>query len=160
MNDPTSLIRPVHRNDLPALKRVIDANELFPSEMLDEMVAPYLDGAETGEFWLTIDDGGPVAVGYCAPERMTDGTWNMLLIAVEPARHDQGLGAAMMKEVERMLDERGQRVLLVETSGLPGFERTRGFYARIGYDEEARIRDFYRAGEDKVVFRKALAGSR
>ena len=55
------------------------------------------------------------------------------------------------------MTERGERVLLVETSGLPGFERTRAFYRKLGYDEEARIRDFYQAGEDKVVFRKALA---
>jgi RimJ/RimL family protein N-acetyltransferase len=56
-----------------------------------------------------------------------------------------------------MLAARGERILLVETSGLPEFERTRAFYAKHGYEEEARIREFYRAGEDKVVFRKALA---
>lgn len=25
-----------------------------------------------------------------------------------------------------------------------------------GYDEEARIRDFYGAGDDKIIFRKSL----
>ena len=29
-------------------------------------------------------------------------------------------------------------------------------YFKNGYDEEARIREFYQAGEDKVVFRKML----
>lgn len=43
------------------------------------------------------------------------------------------------------------------TSGLASFERTRAFYRKCGYDEEARIRDFYRAGDDKIVYRKALA---
>ncbi len=51
---------------------------------------------------------------------------------------------------------RGGRMLLVETSGLPDFERTRAFYRKCGYEEEARIRDFYAAGDDKVVFRKVL----
>ena len=156
MIDRTPQVRPVRRDDLPALKRVIDANQLFPSELLDDMIAPYLGGGDTGEFWLTAEGDGPVAVGYCAPERMTDGTWNMLLIAVDPARHGEGIGAAMMANVEQRLVEQGQRVLLVETSGLPEFERTRGFYRFIGYDEEARIRDYYQSGEDKVVFRKAL----
>jgi hypothetical protein len=50
----------------------------------------------------------------------------------------------------------GERVLLVETSGLPEFGRTRAFYLHLGYAEEARIREFYQAGEDKIVFRKAL----
>lgn len=51
---------------------------------------------------------------------------------------------------------RGGRMLLVETSGLPDFERTRRFYMKCGCEEEARIRDFYTTGDDKVVFRKVL----
>jgi ribosomal protein S18 acetylase RimI-like enzyme len=144
---------------MPALKQVIEGMELFPSEMLDEMANGFLGGGETAEFWLTYDDGnGPVALAYCSPERMTDGTWNLLLIAVDPRRHGQRLGAALMTHVERRLAEQGERILLVETSGLPAFERTRGFYHHIGYHEEARIRDYYQAGEDKIVFRKALSG--
>ena len=50
-------------------------------------------------------------------------------------------------------------MLLVETSGGDEFERTRRFYRTIGYEEEARIRDYYDAGDDKIVFRKALASS-
>jgi ribosomal protein S18 acetylase RimI-like enzyme len=58
------------------------------------------------------------------------------------------------------LVECGARMLLVETSGLASFERQRTFYRKCGYNEEARIRDFYQAGEDKIVFRKALANSK
>ncbi|MCW6511298.1 GNAT family N-acetyltransferase [Lichenifustis flavocetrariae] len=78
------------------------------------------------------------------------------LIAVHPDRQGQGRGTALLRHVERVLAARGQRVLLVETSALPAFERTRAFYRQSGYGEEARIRDFYQAGEDKIVFRKAL----
>jgi len=48
------------------------------------------------------------------------------------------------------------RILIVETSGLESFGATRAFYRKNGYDEEARIRDFYNPGEDKIVFRKVL----
>jgi ribosomal protein S18 acetylase RimI-like enzyme len=153
-------IRPVTPDDVPALKAVIDANGLFPSDMLDDMVASYLNEGASDDFWLTVDDGGPVAVAYYVPERMTQGTWNLLLIAVHPDREGQGLGAALLRHVEQALAERGERVLLVETSGLPTFERTRAFYRNLGYDQEARIRDFYQAGEDKIVFRKALGTAR
>ena len=37
---PNNKIRLVNRNDLDALKKVIDSNELFPSELLDEMIQP------------------------------------------------------------------------------------------------------------------------
>jgi GNAT superfamily N-acetyltransferase len=146
----------VERGDLPLLKAIIDANALFPSEMLDDMTAAYLDGSSPDEIWTTFDDSGPIAVAYCVPERLTEGTWNLLLIAVHPDRHGQGVGSAVQAYVEQLLSERGARLLLVETSGLPAFQRTRNFYALLGYDEEARIREFYQAGEDKVIFRKAL----
>ena len=102
------------------------------------------------------DESGVVAIAYCAPERMTEGTWNLYLIAVHPSYQGKGHGTAMVSYIEKMLAERGERLLLVETSGLPDFERTQAFYRRCGYTEEARIREFYQAGEDKIVFRKAL----
>lgn len=150
------VIRLVTPADLPALKAVIDATGMFPSAMLDDMIAGFFDGTADGEFWLTVDDGGPVAVAYCRPEPMTEGTSNLLLIAVDPRVQGTGRGTALQHRVETMLRERGERILLVETSALPEFAATRRFYAGLGYDEEARIRDFYQAGEDKVVFRKDL----
>ena len=153
------IIRPALRADLPALKAVIEATGLFPPEMLGEMISGYLGGTAGNEFWLTIDDGGPVAVSYCAPEAMTSGTWNLYLIAVHPDCQGNGRGAALLRHIERALTARGERVLLVETSGLPEFERTRAFYRRCGYAEEARVRDFYAAGEDKVIFWKSLGPS-
>lgn len=149
-------IRPVVAADTAALKAVVDATGLFPSNLLDDMLAGYFDGETGGDVWLTVDDGGPLAVAYYAPERMAEGAWNLLIIAVHPDRQGQGHGAALIRHVKTALAARGERLLLVETSGLPSFERTRAFYRRCGYDEEARIRDYYAAGEDKVVFRKAL----
>ncbi len=154
----SATIRRVTPADTAALKALIDATDLFPSHLLDDMLADYFRGDhdQGDHVWLTDDDGGPVGVAYYAPERMTVGTWNLYLIAVHPDRQGQGRGSALLRHVERALAARGERVLLVETSGLPSFERTRAFYRACGYDEEARIRDFYQAGEDKVIFRKAL----
>ena len=156
------MIRPATPDDLPAFKRVIDATALFPSELLDDMAGGLADD-DGDERWLAFDPGdGPSAVAHYVPERMTSGTWNLLLIAVHPDSQSRGIGARLMAHVEDALGARGERVLLVETSGTEAFERTRRFYRTIGYDEEARIRDYYDAGDDKVVFRKALraAGGR
>lgn len=156
-------IRPLSRSDLPGIKAVIAATELFPPDLLDGMTAAHFADEASPEIWLTAEagegsgTGGPVAVLYCAPERMTSGTWNTLLIAVHPDHQGRGIGAALTRHVEAVLTGRGERVLLVETSGLPDFERTRTFYRGLGYEQEARIREFYAAGEDKIVFRKARA---
>lgn len=154
--DKAKFIRLAKADDIPALKRIVEDTDMFPPEMLDDMMAGYLTDPECQDFWLTYDDNGPVAIAYCAPERMAEGTWNLYLIAVDPAHQGKGRGGAVMDHIEAALAGRGARILLVETSGLPEFARTRAFYDRCGYERAAVIRDFYAAGEDKVVFRKDL----
>jgi GNAT superfamily N-acetyltransferase len=151
------LIRSITPEDVPALKMIIDATGLFPSEMLDDMLVGYFKGDASEDFWLTIDEEGLLGVAYYVPERMTQGTWNLLLIAVHPDNQGHGYGSALHHHIEMALVECGARLLLVETSGLASFEHQRTFYRKCGFDEEARIRDFYQAGEDKIVFLKALA---
>jgi ribosomal protein S18 acetylase RimI-like enzyme len=146
--------------DTAALLALADATGLFrPSEReeLAEVLAGFFNGSlGRDHFWVTDDDGGPVGVAYYAPERMAEGAWNLYLLAVRPDRQGQGRGEALLRHVEQTLAARGERLLLVETSGLPGYERTRAFYRKCGYGEEARVRDFYKAGDDKVIYRKAL----
>ncbi len=151
-------IRDVIRSDMSRLKAVIDASGLFPSSFLDEMIEGYFSKTETC-FWLTSDHAEPTFVAYCAPEMMTEGTWNLYLIAVHPRMQGKGVGQAVMNHIEALLLANGARLLIVETSGLPEFQATRAFYKKCYYTQEARIRDFYRAGEDKIVFWKLLTPS-
>jgi len=150
-------IRLTLKDDLPALQEVLHGTELFPADMLPEMISGFLDDPHSAEIWLTCETDG-VASGFCyaTPEALTEGTWNMLAIAVLPAQQGQGSGAAIVRHLEQMLARMGARVLIADTSGTESFARTRAFYVQNGYAEEARIRDFWAAGDDKVVYWKAL----
>jgi len=140
-------IRPTTSDDLPALKLVLDGTELFPSEMLTDMVSGFLSGEDGNAVWLTCEaDGSAIGFCYAAPEAMTEGTWNMLAIAVLPSGQGQGAGGALVGRLESDLRTAGHRVLLADTSGTDEFAETRKFYLRNGYAEEARIRDFWRQG--------------
>lgn len=149
-------IRPIGRQDLPKLKHIADATELFPSDMMDDMVSGYFDGSKPDIWFTCVLDGEAISFGFCEPERMTKGTWNLLAIGVQPDHQGKGVGAAMMSYLENRLAVQGERILLVETMGIPELEQTRAFYRKNGYIEEARIREFYEAGADKVVFWKHL----
>jgi ribosomal protein S18 acetylase RimI-like enzyme len=152
-------IRPTTFNDLPALQKVLDDTGIFPSEMLPEMIAPFLASKQSEELWLTCEHGG-IAAGFCyaIPEKFTEGTWNMLAIAVSPSLQGKGFGAMIVKELEARLRRDGHRILIVDTSGVDEFVLTRSFYRKTGYTEEARIRDFWAAGNDKITFWKTLQG--
>ena len=161
----TASVRPAAPADQPGMLAAIAASGLFLSDELGgiaDTLTDYFAGPAGDEHhWIIIGNAHTlVGVAYYAPERMTNGTWNTYLIAVDAAHQGKGHGAALMAYIEADLTERGARVLLVETSGLPSFELTRAFYRKLGYDEEANIREFYNAGEDKIVFRKALTSSK
>ncbi|MEM8918488.1 MAG: N-acetyltransferase [Pseudomonadota bacterium] len=149
-------IRPAVAEDIPVLKRIIEATDMFPPDMLEPMIAGFLNGTADREHWKVSGLSGPDAVAFYRPEEMTAGCWNLLLLAVDPAHQGQGIGAAMLEHVEQHLSEMGERLLLVETSGTAAFASTRRFYRKCGYVNEARIRDYYDNGDDKVVFRKRL----
>lgn len=150
-------IRPTQLKDIAGLKIVLDETELFPSDMLEEMLHGFLLDEDCPDIWLTAEIGGEV-VGFCyaVPEQLTEGTWNMLAIAIHPGKQGAGIGKDLTKHLEAMLAESGQRILIVDTSGTDSFAATRRFYSNNGYAEEARIRDFWSDGDDKVIFRKAL----
>ncbi len=151
-------IRPLEPGDVPALQTVLDETELFPGDLLPDMLERYLSGTGNTEIWLTATKGGtPVGLCYAAKEDLTDGTWNMRALAVHPAEQGHGHGAALVARLEATLKDAKGRTLIIDTSGTPGFAGTRTFYVKIGYTEEARIRDFWAPGDDKVVFWKSLA---
>lgn len=157
---PSGTIRPVVPADLPALLTLIEAVGLFAPEELAEMhtlLSSYFAGTGgTDEHWVADDDDGMASVAYYAPERMTEGTWNLYFIGVHPDRRREGRAAALLRYVEANLAARGERLLFIETSGDAAQEPARALYRQAGYGEEARIREFYAAGTDKLIFRKAL----
>ena len=155
------MIRPITPDDTVDLINLAKSIGFFSPDELGELRQMLTDSlSQSGNihpFWITDEDDGLVGLVYCEPERMTSGTWNLQLIAVHPTHQKQGRGGKLLHFVEETLANRGARVLLVETMGTSDFEYVRTFYRKNGYDEEARIREFYAEGADKVVFRKALS---
>lgn len=150
-------IRPVLKSDIDCLKKVVDSSKLFPSEYLDEMISDYLNNPETQDIWFTnIYDNTPTAIGYCIPEKLTNGTYNLLAIAVSQDSQRSGVATEMMSYIERHLKQKNGRILIVETSNDDAQIGARKFYNKIGYTQMAVIKDFWNDGEDKIIFWKKL----
>jgi GNAT superfamily N-acetyltransferase len=159
-----SHIRAAVIGDEAALMHLFEALDLFgASELieLESLLARYFAGELGADHaWIAFDDGTLSGAAYYAldasQERAGPGIWNLYFIGVQPDRQGAGCGSALLAHVEWALRGRDARELLVETSGAPSFARTRVFYASAGYNEIARIPEFYGPGDDKVILRKAL----
>ena len=125
--------------DCSAVGQIAEKAGLFPAATLPEMIAPFFAG-EDGHHWLVAQgEPGPVAFCYCAAERFTDATFNLLAIASE--HRSVGFGDRLIDALEVELSAAGARLLLVETSSQPQFEPTQAFYRSAGFNDVATIPD-------------------
>jgi GNAT superfamily N-acetyltransferase len=139
------------------------ALELF-DETFSEVCRPDSSAATEGpalsfpdyEFVGAYDDQQLLGYACFGATPATEGTYDLYWLAVDPAAQGHGLGRALVQWVERELSGRGARLLVVETSSRPDYEHTRAFYARGGYAEAARVRDFYAPADDRIILTTRL----
>jgi GNAT superfamily N-acetyltransferase len=125
---------------------------------LRDDTSPTQDAESDYEFLGAFDEGTGRLIGYACfgATPATDGTYDLYWLAVDPAAQGRGTGTALVRAVEEKLLDRGARLLVVETSSRPDYEGTRRFYARSGYTEAARVRDFYAPADDRIVLTTRL----
>jgi ribosomal protein S18 acetylase RimI-like enzyme len=136
-----------------------------PGDMaaFDEMLRNHLDGTLGQHRWIVAEDsaGRVAGAAYYAPEPFADRVWNLYFLAVHPQRQRSGIGTTLVSHAWQSLRSAGEqaaRVLIVETSSTNDHEAARRLYDREGFEREARVREFYGPGNDKIVFWKSLLG--
>ena len=106
---------------------------------------------------MNTDDTKETAGYICYGKRpLTDWTYDLYWIAVDPNIHGKGTGSRLVKHMEDDLKQTGGKIILIETSGKPEYENERKFYLKNGYEVQTIIKDFYRSGDDLYVYRKYL----
>jgi GNAT superfamily N-acetyltransferase len=75
-------------------------------------------------------------------------------MAVRSGEQGRGYGRELVGWLEDAVRKAGGRMILIETSSQPKYEKTRRFYTGLDYKEISRIPDFYRKGDDRITFVK------
>lgn len=154
------MMRLIREDDTEAIKQLAISSGLFPESeigIIEKMIADYFaSNIENGHVCIIDTESEPRGVAYYEPSLATDRVWYLTMIAVDGKTQGKGIGSKLMQYIEDALQKDGQRLLLVETSGADSFALTRNFYIKCGYEQEARIRDYYGVGEDMILFRKVL----
>jgi ribosomal protein S18 acetylase RimI-like enzyme len=87
---------------------------------------------------------------------LSDGAYDLYWIVVDAALHRSGVGRALLGAVEGDVRARHGRLIVIETSGKPEYAAQRAFYERTGCTLLARYPDFYRVGDDKLVYLRRI----
>lgn len=153
---PPPIVRPAAAEDVQAIGQLAEVAGLFPASLLPDMIADNLAGSDNQIWHVAELTGKLLGFAFAEPEQLTDRTWNLRAIAVDPTARRRGLATSLLAGVETALRARGGRLLLIDTTDGDDQEAARALYSERAYEEEARIRNFWEAGVGKVVFCKTL----
>jgi ribosomal protein S18 acetylase RimI-like enzyme len=147
---------------MPGVRTLAVATGLLDADQADELLSLAPEGDDAAVQLVAVSESGAVVgAAWCVREAVSDGVWNLQLLATEPALQGGGIGSSLMMHLEALLQSDSApsgSAILIETSSAAGFERIRAFYARRGYVQVGQIPNYYGPRDDKVIFWKSLAG--
>jgi len=158
------IIRALEQRDRQPILEIVRETEMFTDGEIDialELVDIVLKQPHQRDYSIFVCENEQGVVGYycIGPTPATEGTFDLYWIVVAPSVQGRGIGGLLDRHIEKTIRSLGGRLLIAETSSQPGYESTRQFYLRRGYSELSRIKDYYHAGDDLVVFGKYILPS-
>ena len=91
---------------------------------------------------------------------LTESTYDFYWLGVDPTSQKQGIGRALIEQVENEIRDKKGYLLIIETSSIEAFSTPRAIYASYGYQLVAQIPDFYKPGDGLVIYTKKLSPSK
>ena len=156
------MIRPLAPQDRDNIHRLLLETHTF-NEMEISVAMEVLDtcigsGDESGYMILCHDGAAGEITGYICfgAVPLTDYSYDIYWIAVAPASSRKGLGAALLSEMEKIVAARGGTRIYLDTSSTAPYEKARCFYEKFGYRRLSVLPDFYRKGDDKIIYMKEI----
>src|SRR4026209_1519667 len=159
-------IRPLVAADRGGVFRILEsAGNFTPEEVATalELIDEWLElGEHSGYLTYVLEARGGEAsevLGYVTfgPTPLTESTYDLYWIAVDKSKHRGGVGKRLLKFTEEEIVRRGGKMLLIETSSQETYDGTIQFYERTGYELVGKIPEYYKPGDDKLIFAKQLS---
>ncbi len=153
--------RPVNKSDVRRIREIVRSSGNFTEEEVEtamELVEEAVSrGESSGYIAVGLEAEGKLMGYVCyGPTPLTDGAYDLYWIAVDSASEGKGYGRTLLHFVEEDVRNRGGRMLLIETSSQEKYAHTIRFYEAAQYTLAARIENFYRIGDDKLIYLKEL----
>ena len=155
-------IRNMAFDDRERVNQILTETDMFTEAEVDvamELIDTFLNNKEQKDYIVCVAaDERKEVIGYVCygPTPAAEGTYDLYWIAVSPAMQSQGVGKKLLLFTEQEVARQNGRMIIIETSSQPKYKPTQDFYIRNNYQVEARIKDFYRIGDDRLIFVKRM----
>jgi acetoin utilization deacetylase AcuC-like enzyme/GNAT superfamily N-acetyltransferase len=151
----------VMEEDVGRVRSLVASTGFFNAAEVDvavELVTERLTkGVRSGYHFVLAERGSSLVAYACyGPIFGTQGSFDLYWIAVAPEEQGRGMGAQVYARAEAAMRRAGAKHVYADTSSSDRYAGTRGFYQRLGFEEQARLPDFYAQGDGKIVYVKAL----
>ncbi len=148
--------------DKKAVMGLIRATGMFTAAeetVAEELIDIYLERPDQKDYEVVVmEDGNGRTPGYMTwgPTPLAEDAYDLYWMAVSPADQGKGYGKDLVRWLEEKVRKRNGRMIIIETSSQPKYEPTRRFYLNREYKEVARVPDFYRSGDDRIIYAKVF----
>jgi ribosomal protein S18 acetylase RimI-like enzyme len=155
-------IRSLQAGDRAALENLLARIPQFDPQdvaIAGELLAITLDQPDQKDyrFLVAAAADGTVQGFICyGPTPLTEGTYDLYWIGVDPGCAGLGLGTRLLREMEARLRAAGARLVVIETASTPAYAAARSFYLKNGCRLAETLRDFYRPGEHRLTYTRCL----
>ncbi len=149
------------KRDINRVMEIVESTKFFYDhevEIAVELVTERLSqGESTGYYFVFAEsDGITVAYSCFGPISMSKTSFDLYWIVTHNDYRGKGIGKKLLEETCREAKNMGCSIIIAETSGLPHYSPTRAFYENNRFILEARLKDFYAIGDDKLFYTKTL----
>lgn len=152
--------RPLRAEHRRQVREILAESKRFRPDEVDVALEVFDDHIASPEDYRALAVFQParrlLGFTFYGPTPCTVGTWDLYWIAVRPHAQRSGIGRALLERTEARMRDDGGRLSVIETSSREEYDPTRRFYLACGYQETARVPDFYDQGDDLVIYTRRL----
>ena len=149
------------KSDPKSIRDIVVSTNFFYDhevEIAVELVEERLsEGESTGYYFVFAEVEGFTAAYSCyGPITMSKTSFDLYWIATHNDFRGKGIGKKLLEETCNQARSMGCTIIIAETSGLEHYAPTRAFYDSNKFKLEARLKDFYDEGDDKLFYTKRI----
>jgi GNAT superfamily N-acetyltransferase len=149
------------KRDIQSVRDIVVSTGFFYDHEIEiavELVTERLNlGQVTGYYFVFAEVDGVTSAYSCfGPITMSKTSFDLYWIATHNDFRGKGIGKKLLEETFIQARNMGCKIIIAETSGLPHYAPTRAFYDSTRFELEARLKDFYDEGDDKLFYTKRI----